>query len=231
MTISKTKLGIFLGAVLGVLGLIHIAMVFSGQQDEELLSIFRMDFEASLLTWYSAVILLFVSAVLAFYIGWSKRKVGAKFANHWIVLSGLLLFLSIDDGAMVHEKISTVSSMIGLQDILNSISAELFAWSWWVIYLPIFALICVFLIRWFVTLPLRTKLLFALAVLLVGVGQIGLEAFSSYLNATSGYDVFWRGIEKLVGRAGLSVLLFAIVDYIGLMPSSERQDIKLKIVR
>jgi hypothetical protein len=81
MKLNKLTVGLVLAVVLGLLTIGHILLVITGYQDSELLSLFRMDFESSLLTWYSQVVLLFVPAVLAAYIGFGKLKAGAKYAG------------------------------------------------------------------------------------------------------------------------------------------------------
>lgn len=182
----------------------------------ELVGLFDMDSEISLFTWYSTVVLLFVPAVLLFYIGWFKHRAKEKFAWSWSLLGAIFLFLSIDDGAMVHEKLSTVNRMTGFQDVLNSVDSSLLAWSWWVIYLPIVIVFVVILTRWFLSLPTRTKILISSAVAIAVIGQVGMEAVSSYVSNSTGEYVgpVWRGLQKFVGRLGLSVFLFAIIDYI-----------------
>ena len=181
----------------------------------ELVGLFDMDSEISLFTWYSTVILLFVPSVLLFYIGWQKRQAKEKLSWGWFVVSALFLFLSIDDGAMIHEKVSTINRLIGLQDVLSGVNSPLFAWSWWVIYLPIVAILGVILVRWFFSLPARTKILIATAIMVAVGGQVGMEAVSSFVSNSSGEYVgpVWRGLQKFTGRLGLSVFLFAIIDY------------------
>jgi hypothetical protein len=229
MKINKLAVGLVLASVLGLLTIAHILLVITDNQEAELLSLFRMDFETSLLTWYSQVVLLFIPAALASYIGFGKSKVGLKYAGHWYFLSGLLVYLSIDDGAMIHEKFSHILGLVGLQGVLDSISSELFAWSWWVIYAAAFVVIAGFFVRWFLDLPNRTKLLLGGAVALMGLGQIGLEVVTGFLNANGNYDIVLRGLEKLVGRAGLVVLLVTLLDYIQFMPTKERPKIELEI--
>jgi hypothetical protein len=181
----------------------------------ELSGLFDMDSEISIATWYSTTVLLFVPAVILFYIGWKKRATGESFAWSWFLVSAVFLFLSIDDAAMIHEKFSTLNRLVGLQDLLNSINPALFAWSWWVIYLPIVIVLAIVLGRWYLTLPKRTKLLVAGAVFLAITGQVGMEIISGYTTLDTGEYIgpVWRGLQKFVGRLGLSMFLFGVVDY------------------
>jgi hypothetical protein len=229
MKINKLTVGLVLFFTLGLLTLVHILLVITNSHDYELLSLFRMDYESSLLTWYSQTVLLFIPAVLAAYIGFGKRQAGAPFAKHWFLLSGLLVFLSIDDGAMIHEKFSFILEVVSLQALLNTISAEWFAWSWWVVYAAVFVAIAAFFAKWFLSLPNRSKWLLGLAVFLMIFGQIGLEAVTGFLNANGNYDIILRGFEKLIGRSGLAVLFIALLDYIQFLPKKQRPKIELDI--
>lgn len=213
---TRRNLAIFLAATL--VGLLILHLIFRTPSIDnwdywELVGLFDMDSEISLYTWYSTTILLFVPACLLAFIGYRKKQSGDKHAWTWWVLSGVFLFLSIDDGAMIHEKLSTINRLTGLQDLLGG---GIFAWSWWVIYLPIAIVLVVILFRWFLSLPRRTQAFIGIGVLVAFAGQIGMEAVSSLITNSTGEYIgpVWRGFQKFVGRAGLSIVLFGIVDYI-----------------
>ena len=215
-------LGVLIGALLLLLAL-HLIFRTSYVDDWdywELVGFFDMDSEISLFAWYSNTILLFVPAVLLFYIGWIKHQAREKLSWGWLTMGAIFLFLSIDDAAMIHEKVSTLNRLSGLQDSLSSINPFAFAWSWWVVYLPIVALLAVILLRWFLALPKRTKILAVTAISIAIVGQVGMEVISSFVSSSTGEYVnpTWRGLQKFTGRLGLSVFLFSIIDYICLTP-------------
>lgn len=211
----RRNLAIFLTVTL--VGLLILHLIFRTASIDnwdywELVGLFDMDSEISLYTWYSTTILLFVPACLLAFIAYKKKQSGDKLAWCWWVVSGVFLFFSIDDGAMIHEKLSTVNRLIGLQDILGG---GIFAWSWWVIYLPIGILLAILLCRWFLSLPLRTKVFVGAGILVAIIGQMGMEAVSSLITSSTGEYIgpVWRGFQKFIGRAGLSIVLFGIVDY------------------
>jgi hypothetical protein len=215
----RRSLAIFLVVTLSLLLILHLVsrtQNIDNPEYWELVGLFDMDSEISLATWYSTVVLLFIPAVLLFYVGWQKRRSQQKPSWPWFVLSGLFLFMSIDDAAMIHEKFSTLNRLSGLQDVLSGVNSSLLAWSWWVIYLPIVAILAIILLRWYFSLPKRTMLLIAVAVCLAVAGQVGMEMISSFVSNDSGEYIgpIWRGLQKFVGRLGLSLFLFAIVDYI-----------------
>jgi hypothetical protein len=203
-----------------VLHMIFMTAESSNPYYWELVGLFDMDSEISLFTWYSTVVLLFVPSVLLFYIWWLKRQAKEKLSKSWFLAGSVLLFLSIDDGAMIHEKFSTINHLTGLQDVLDGVSSTWLAWSWWVIYVPIGIVVGIILLRWFLSLPVRTRILITIAVLVAAIGQIGMESISSFVTNNTGEYVgpVWRGLQKFVGRTGLSIFLFAIIDYIILTP-------------
>ncbi|MCL2869503.1 hypothetical protein FWF48_01685 [Candidatus Saccharibacteria bacterium] len=235
MKINRKKLFITLliiAVVLFVLHLILMTRTTNSSDYWEFAKFFSLDEEVSMPTWYSQTILLFVPALLLFYIGWTKKKTGAKFANHWLALGGVFTFLSLDDGAMIHEKFSTISRLIGLQSDLNHVNAGVFAWSWWVLYVPIFIIIGLFFIKWFLSLPTRTKILFAVALVLFMVGQVGGEVITGAITHNTGVYAgpVWRGLDKFVGKGlGLSLFLWSVVDYIHFMPAKEKLPLKIEV--
>jgi hypothetical protein len=230
MKISLKKLGIVLAAVLGGLFVAHVIVSLTLGSGNEFGDVLLMDQEQSLFTWWSQCVLLFLPALGCFYVAWGKKRAGAPFVKSWIGVGVVLMFLSLDDGATLHEKLSTVAKAIGLQHILSGGGAW-FEWSWWVIFLALFIIVAIFFVKWFVHLPRRTKILFAVGVGLALVGQVGLEAVNSYLNATSGYNLIFRGVEKLVGRGGLSIFLWSLADYVRLLPARERPALPIEVVK
>jgi len=198
-----------------VLHLILLTATTSNPDYWELVGPFDMDSEISIFTWYSATILLFVPAVLLGFVGWVKKREKEKFAWGWFVASGVLLFMSIDDGAMIHERLSTLNRVTGLQYVLDGINPYLLAWSWWVIYIPVLLVIAAILFKWFLSLPRRMQVLMVVGAVVAALGQVGMEMISSYATNYTGEWVgpVWRGMQKFVGRVGLSIFLFAVIDY------------------
>ncbi|GHU07426.1 hypothetical protein FACS189431_1970 [Alphaproteobacteria bacterium] len=218
MKVTRRKLAIGLLATMVVLLALHLVfrtIEYDNWDLYELAGLFDMDSEISIATWYSTTILLFVPAAILFYIGWKKRAAHEKFAWSWFLVSAMFLFLSIDDAAMIHEKLGTINRLVGVQDLLNAINPGVFAWSWWVIYLPIAIILAIILGNWYLSLPRRTKFLIAGAAFLAVAGQVGMEIVSSYTTLATGEYIgpVWRGLQKFVGRLGLSMFLFAVVDY------------------
>ena len=59
--------------------------------------------DASVGAWYSSLLLLFCSILLAI-IAASKRRLGERYTFHWGFLSGIFLLMSVDEIARLHES-------------------------------------------------------------------------------------------------------------------------------
>lgn len=88
---------------------------------------FNMGRETTVPTWYSQALFL-IAAIIIFVIGALKRQQKAEFSTHWLVLGVIFVYLSIDDGASLHELLSRP------MHILLSLESSVFYA--WVILLP-----------------------------------------------------------------------------------------------
>ncbi|MCL2094740.1 hypothetical protein FWH13_01345 [Candidatus Saccharibacteria bacterium] len=215
---QRWKILAWLVGVMAVMLALHLILMTARSDWETywwLVGPFDMDSEISIFTWWSTTVLLFVPAILLGFIGWVKRQEKAKYAWGWFVAAGVLMFMSMDDGAMLHERLGAVNELSGLQGVLDGINPYLLAWSWWVIYLPVLVAIAVILVPWFLSLPRRTQVLMIVGAVMAGLGQMGMEAVSSFVTNSTGEYIgpVWRGFQKFVGRTGLSIFLFAVIDY------------------
>ncbi len=61
---------------------------------------FYLDYESNIPTWWSSFALA-ICAALAALIAWASA--GERERWHWVAISGVLLFLSMDEVAMIHE--------------------------------------------------------------------------------------------------------------------------------
>ena len=68
-------------------------------------SIFRVSSEGKIPTWYSSCALLFCSVLLAI-IAFSKKNHRDPYLLHWLGLSIVFLFISLDEATAMHEVTS-----------------------------------------------------------------------------------------------------------------------------
>lgn len=140
------------------------------------LSRFGVNYETSVPTWFSAVLLLLASgAVLLCYR--MERALGRPTRFFWLGLTLLLLAMSIDEVASFHENFSyIIERYTGYQ------GSGVFKYRWVLVGIPVVVLVAL------LSLPFLTKLRRQTALLLVasGVvyfgGSVGLEMVASYIR-------------------------------------------------
>ncbi len=130
-----------------------------GTEAPQLLSqvvrVFNINRESSIPTWFSSSLLLFSSGLLAL-IAYSKRKNHERYIGHWIGLALIFLYLSIDEAAAIHEKLT-----IPLQGAFHATGPFYFAWL--IAGVPLMILFTLAYLKFFAHLPRPIRYLFLLA--------------------------------------------------------------------
>jgi hypothetical protein len=148
-----------LGVVFAII-LMYVAtqgMKFYGGHDRMLGFTHQFDLfdENNIPTWYSSSLLLFCSALLALIWIWTVR-VGERYAVHWLGLSIVLLFLSLDEAASFHESLS--------DPVREAFHATGYLYFAWVIPGVLFVLVLgISFVRFLVYLPGTIRRLFVLS--------------------------------------------------------------------
>lgn len=199
------------------LSFVPIANPFLHQVKESVVRLAWVDGEANIPAWYSASLLLLCSFLLAAIAFAEKRQRGGHFL-HWLALSLIFAFLSLDETAQLHEL-----SIAPLRDIFGTTGFFYYGW-----IVP--AALCVTLfvlayLRFLASLPARTRRLFLLAGSIFVGGAIGVEAVSGKHASLQGeqnltYHLIIT-VEELLEMAGVVLFIYALLDYIS------RQFIKL----
>lgn len=167
--------------------------------------------EVSVPTWYNQSLLLFAGVLLLMI------SRGVKQANkRWALLGAIFVYLSIDEGAGLHELLIEPT-----QQILG-INAGVFYYAWVIPFALLVAVLSIFYLSWFLRLPLRTKVIFAAALVIYVAGSIGIEMFSaSYVTADAIRDTDWHmtlgllvGIEEFLEMFGVTIFIYGILDYV-----------------
>jgi hypothetical protein len=171
---------------------------------------------------YSALLLLFCSALLAM-VSFAVKNAGGPYVNHWRVLSIIFLYLSVDEGASIHEKLGDVTRFV-----FRSIGSELGARmpDAWVI--PQGALVLIFVLaylKFFFHLPEKQRFLILAAGAIYVGSTMGLEVFDSYyasLFPASEMTILQKigrilliTAEEILEMFGIIVFIYALLSYIG----------------
>lgn len=148
-----------------------------------LVQLFDVKKEESIPTWYSEVLLLLCSALLA-VIFVAIRREGGRFAGYWLGLSAIFLFLSADEGSSIHEKMGQLGKRI-----LAAIGAGQSGFLTYAWVVPGAALVLVFTLvylRFFFGLPTKYRLLFLAAGATYVGGALFLESLSAFYVSLHG---------------------------------------------
>ncbi len=167
--------------------------------------------EANAPSWFSSSLLLVCAALLG-VIAVAERASGRRRAAQWALLSGVFVFLSLDESAMVHETV---------QDVLRrgmEAGQPLFAAT--SVAFPLLLALAVLLssLRLLRTLPRRTAKWFLLAGAVFVGGAVGVDYLGelhkiAYGDENLGYGM-WNGLEESLEMSGVVLMVHALLDYL-----------------
>jgi hypothetical protein len=165
--------------------------------------------EATIPTWY-ATVLLFISSMLLAFIAVIKGKNKGPYTGYWVGLAAIFLYLSIDEGAVIHEIFSDP-----LQEAFNPTGYLTFAWL--MVFVPLVILFALLYLRFLFRLPPRTRKLFILAGALFVGGAVFVEAISAnryYLDAGASFPYLAIAtVEEFMEMLGVVVFIYALLSY------------------
>jgi hypothetical protein len=194
-----------------LLSLVDVRDPFLHEVRESVVRLAWVDSEANIPTWYSATLLLICSLLLA-AIATVHRHDGLGFAGHWLILSLVFLYLSLDEAAQLHElSIPPIRSAFGATGLL---------YYGWIVPAGICLALLVLSYRRFLrSLPTRTRHLFLLAGAIFVGGAIGIEAVSGLHASVHGeenliYHLIIT-VEELLEMSGVVLFIYALMDYMG----------------
>jgi hypothetical protein len=176
-----------------------------------LVPLFYVGAEANIPTWFSSVMLLLSSILLAM-IAFAKKCDRDRYLFHWIVLSLIFLCLSMDEVAQIHERLSLLS------DYIVAPGTSSFFRHSWVISGAAFVIIFVLMyIRFLFNLPIRIRYLFLTAGTLLAGGAIGLEMIYGYWREAYGYGGIGLqmivALEEFLEMLGAVIFIYALMSY------------------
>src|SRR5918992_5540944 len=172
----------------------------------EPLRLFDVGDERSIPTWFESILFLLCSILLA-VVAVAKKQRNDRYSLHWSVLSIILLLLSLDEVASIHEAIGQQSErLLHIPTGLTPSGAISF---FWVVPGAIFALIVLLAyLRFLADLPRSTRRLFLFAGVLFVLGALGLEMLTAQVMSSSGAIANWVESSSggVVGRGSASAI-------------------------
>lgn len=206
--------------VLGALSLLLVVASIGGQlwrfligekHLRVLVNVVSLDRERSLPTFFSVLLLVLASLLLAL-IAVLVGKLKQPDLSKWALLSFGFLFMAFDENYAVHERlILPVRALLGDEDL------GIFYFAWVVPGILLVLALGAFFLRFLWRLPAATRLTIIRAATLYLGGAIGVEMIGGAYFKMRGDDLTYAMIttvEESLEIAGLIVFLYALLGYI-----------------
>jgi hypothetical protein len=216
----------------------RFAMYMWGQEGYlEALRIFDVGEERSIPTWFESILFLLCSILLA-VVAVAKKQRNDRYILHWSVLSIILLLLSLDEVASIHEAIGQQSERLlhSATGFTPSGAIKFF----WVVPGAIFVVIVLLAyLRFLANLPQTTRRMFLFAGALFVLGALGIEMLTAQVVSSSGDIASWiasssggvvgqenasaiptilkglqTSVEEMFEMLGLTAFVYALLAYI-----------------
>lgn len=214
ISVSAGRLAFLFSSAAGLLVFIHIVLqivrFWSGDHFLiGLLAAFSLGAENNFPTYFSTLALFVCSALLAAIATGEARQVGYR-PVYWYALSGIFLFLSMDEMMSIHERLTEpVTALIG--------ETGVFYYAWVLPYGVLAVIVAAVFSRFLIHLPRRTALLFILSGALYVTGALGFETLSGYHYSNFGSMnityVALQTMEEILEISGTILFLYGLADY------------------
>ncbi len=184
--------------------------------------LFDLNTENNIPTWFSSLALLLCAALLA-GISVHKRQVGDHYANHWVGLTTIFLFMSADEAASIHEM---ATPLLQFAFTFDSYLLD----SWVILYGMVVLIIGLVYLQFLASLPPRTRYQFLMAGILYVGGALGVEMLGANAYAMYGKEslIFWNfyTLEESLEMFGIVVFVYGLSSYMG----AHIKEVKFQIV-
>jgi hypothetical protein len=212
------RIGLILGllalylAVQSIVAEYIIETQFHNQSDSLpalLLDTLSVNAEQTIPTWYSVALLL-LAATLLLVIGLVKRASRDGYRFHWLGLAIIFLYLSIDEGATIHEMFGDpLQQTFGTSGFL--------AFGWQLLAAPLVIILAVLYLRFLLHLPsaIRYRLI-AAGMLYVGGALAGDAVGARQWELSGGVTLPYLAIgtvEELMEMLGVVTLIYTLLRY------------------
>lgn len=200
-------LAIVIGGLI-VAGVLTIILRRAGYVDAKgFIPLFNMDREANVPAWYSSAAILLCSLLLG-VIAVHKRQAMDAFSRHWLGLCLIFVYMSVDEVAGLHERISVLGRLV-----IDHPSALKYAG-----LLPgtiLLLVVGISYLSFLRSLAPRTRRLFILAGVLFIVAVTVVEAMSYGIlgpSRTVGMSIVI--VEETMEMLGIAIFAYALLDYL-----------------
>lgn len=201
---------IILASISILLTFVKYVLDYNNRLIEILQSLFYLDNEFNIPTYWSSVLLL-AAALLLTYIFFQKNIYKDQYRYFWMVLAGVFLLLSMDEFMIVHERMTDpMQSFLGNHDWLY------LAW-----VVPASIALCIgvlFYLKFLFSLRPSVRMRFIFSALLYIGGAIGFELVGGYIIVNEGMRNFMyasaANLEEILEMLGVAYFNFTLLSYI-----------------
>lgn len=177
-----------------------------------LVSLFYVDAEQNIPTLFS-VLLLFCAALLLTVITVLKKKQKDPDVSRWAILAFGFLLMAVDEALSIHEKLVTP-----VRELLGDGPLGIFYFAWVIPGIAVVLVLTLFLLRFLLRLPAKTRFTFIVAGTLFIGGALGLELVGGRYAELHGQENMTYSmivtVEESLEMAGVIVFIYALVKYI-----------------
>lgn len=189
-----------------------ISLVLGFDHLKGLIPLFNLDLEENIPTYFSVLLLLTCSLLLA-TIAVFNKQVNDPHISKWWVLSLGFLFMAYDEAFQVHELLSNpVRSMLGSKGV------GLLYFSWVVPAIVLIIFLFVYFLRFLLQLPFASAIRFLCAALLYLGGAIGVEMLGGdYVESHGMHNwtyVITYTLEESLEIFGMIFFIWALLKYL-----------------
>jgi len=171
---------------------------------------FDVNSEANVVTYYS-VSMAMASSFLLFLIAYFKNARKDRYRFYWTVLAWFLLYISMDDASVIHEKSSRYLKSL-------TVLGGWFEYKWVIIGIAVVGIFAVSFFRFWLHLDTIYKILFLLAAGLFFGGAVGTELIGgrwAYSFGSKNFTyVLINTFEQGLQYFGLTMLIYSLLEYI-----------------
>lgn len=202
-----------------IIGVVFLTLVSTGIQIGKYVfdyradwtTMFNLDRELNLPTWYSSF-MLGTCSILLKTIAIGKKRQSDRFTQDWQLLSLIFFWLAIDEVLSIHE-------ILIIPEVSKALNLPWFLHSMWVIPGTIFVI-------WFVRrywkfsfhLPYKSRQHFYLAAFLYIGGALIMEMVGSYIAEAEGQQnliyALTATLEEVMEMIGIITFIYALLDYL-----------------
>ncbi len=221
------KVALRLSMIVILLAAVHTISLFlfyanpEGNAAKQVHRLFNLGVDGNVPTLFSACILLAAAALLYLLSRLASSQGNRYDQTRWLILSGIFIFLAVDEGAMIHDFMAeTIRSRM-------PVAMPSFLYFSWIIPYFFFALgTGIFFIPFLWRLPVRTRNLMVLSGVLFVAGALGFEMFESAIVAGNNEAgiineevrplsfYMLETFEEIIEMSAIVLFIYTLLDYI-----------------